>query len=68
MQEATIEKIGSESFYKIKGKRFARVTSLFDILEKHGLKKWKQRVGEKEANRIVNTAAAAVSVLRFLVL
>lgn len=47
---------GGERYCMVDGKPYITVTSLFSILEKHGLKKWKERVGEEEAVRVCNEA------------
>lgn len=53
----TTEVIGNERYYKIGGKRYISVTSIFNILEKPGLSEWRKRVGEAEANRITAEAS-----------
>ncbi len=45
----------SKQYYLIKGKKFVRVTSSLSVIAKPGLLTWFQRVGEREANRIIKT-------------
>lgn len=45
----------SKQYYLIQGKKFVRVTSSLSVIAKPGLLTWFQRVGEREAKRIVET-------------
>ena len=50
------EEINGERYYLVNGNRYVSVTTVFNILEKHGLSQWRARVGQAEADRITNEA------------
>ena len=52
-----VEEIAGERYYNIGNKRYVSVTTPFNILEKHGLNKWIERVGAEEAKRVCDNAS-----------
>lgn len=48
----------SPKSYKIEGKEYYRVTSILNIIAKHGLRKWIGNVGRKKASKILETRQA----------
>lgn len=57
----------SKQYYLIKGKRFVRVTSSLSVIAKPGLLTWFQRVGKREADRIVTNRQVLGSKVHKLV-
>lgn len=43
------------NYYLLDGKKYSRVTSVLGVIAKHGLAAWYKKVGEKEANKVLET-------------
>ena len=57
---------GKRFYVTPEGERYQSITSILSNLSKDGIQKWRNRVGEKEANRIVAQASRRGTAVHYL--
>lgn len=66
MTDIRTEEVNGERYYIIDGNRYVSVTTVFNVLEKHGLAQWRQRIGQEAADQYVAEAGEFGTNMHYL--